>query len=149
MDQTEKLQELMQELSYLQGQIDQVQIKIKEILEAQALERSDLSLSKTDLSSTETDLSSIETDLASTETDLSSPENTALNPAVFEFMDMESLEEQYSFLSELNPEKLKEVDVDTMAMAVNLTVEGESTAERLEDLMECIKKLSKWDHPRR
>lgn len=72
-------------------------------------------------------------------------DNQGINSKVLEFLELNTSKDRYEFLQHLNIADITEVDVETMAMAVNITITGSELEEKLYDLKNCVSKLIKWE----
>lgn len=73
-------------------------------------------------------------------------EINSLHPQVFEFLDLDTMEEKSEFLHyKLQKEKITEKDLDLMAVSVNITLQEGEISDKIEDLIRCVDQLAQWE----
>ncbi|GEM_PF-6788684 len=73
-------------------------------------------------------------------------EINSLHPQVFEFLDLDTMEEKSEFLHyKLQKENITEKDLDLMAVSVNITLQEGEISDKIEDLIGCVDQLAQWE----
>ena len=70
----------------------------------------------------------------------------AINPQVFEFLDLYTMEERLDYLKHTMEWKdITEKDLDIMAVSVDIVLKENEISAKIDDLIYCVEQLAQWE----
>ena len=70
----------------------------------------------------------------------------ALNPQVFEFLDLYTMEERLDYLKHtIDWKSITEKDLDVMAVSVDIVLKENEISDKIDDLIHCVEQLAQWE----
>ena len=73
-------------------------------------------------------------------------EEVELNPQVFQFLDLYTMEEKLDYLKHTMEWKgITEKDLDVMAVSVDIVLKENEISAKIDDLIYCVEQLAQWE----